>query len=84
MASPQRQSRIYALTESLKGRRLVLIEELSLFFDHAVGVAGHKSFFDDIEDKLVEIAEIDGALESLERHFKTRKGKEATNYDVIP
>lgn len=73
MASPQRQSRIYALKESLKGRQLILIEELTLFFDHAVGVAGHHSFFDDMENKLVEIAEIDGALEALNTHFMEDK-----------
>ena len=70
MPSPQRQSRLYALKENLKGRQLVLIEELTLFLDHPVGVAGHQSFFDDIEDKLVEIAEIDGALDALSKHFK--------------
>ena len=70
MPSPQRQSRLYALTESLKGRQLTLIEELTLFFDHPVGVAGHVSFFDDIERKLLEIADIDGALEALNKHFK--------------
>ena len=67
--SPQRQSRLYALRESLKGRQLVLIEELALFFDHPVGVSGHPSFFDDIERKLLEVADIDGALDALNKHF---------------
>ena len=66
--SPQRQSRLYALRESLKGRQLVLIEELALFFDHPVGVSGHPSFFDDIERKLLEVADIDGALDALNKH----------------
>ena len=70
MPSPQRQSRIYAMQEHLKAHKLMLIEELNLFFDNPVGVAGHPDFFKSIEDKVCELAEYEGALDALQRHFK--------------
>jgi len=70
MASPQRQSRIYAIREHLNAHVLMLKEELELFFDNPVGVAGHPDYFKSIEDKVCELAEYEGALEALDKHFK--------------
>jgi hypothetical protein len=70
MASPQRQSRVYAMQEHLKAHVLMLKEELNLFFDTPVGVAGHPDYFKSIEDKVCELAEYEGALDALQRHFK--------------
>ena len=71
MASPQRQARVYAMQEHLKAHKLMLIEELNLFFDNPVGVAGHPDYFKSIEDKICELAEYDGALEALDKHFSS-------------
>ena len=70
MASPQRQSRIYAIREHMKSHILMLTEELNLFFDNPVGVAGHPDYFKSIEDKVCELAEYQGALDVLESKFK--------------
>ena len=69
MPSPQRQARIYAIHEHLKAHVLMLKEELNLFFDNPVGVAGHPNYFQSIEDKVCELAEYEGALEALDKHF---------------
>ena len=69
MASPQRQSRIYALREHLSSHIKMLIEELNLFFDNPVGVAGHQDYFESIQEKLVKLSEYQGALDALEDHF---------------
>ncbi len=70
MASPQRQARIYAIQEHLKAHVLMLKEELNLFLDHPVGIAGHSDYFKSIEDKVCELAEYQGALDALQAHFK--------------
>lgn len=69
MASPQRQARIYALREHFKAHILMLKEELNLFLDNPVGVAGHPDYFKSIEDKVCELAELEGALDVLDKHF---------------
>ncbi len=69
MASPQRQSRINAIREHYKSHILMLVEELELFFSSPVGIAADKSYFDAIEDKVIELAEYEGALEALDKHF---------------
>ena len=69
MASPQRQARIYAIREHLNAHVLMLKEELNLFFDNPVGVAGHLDYFKSIEDKVCELAEYQGALDVLQAHF---------------
>ena len=67
--SPQRQARVHAMREHLNAHVLMLKEELELFFTNPVGVAGHPDYFKSIEDKICELAEYEGALETLERHF---------------
>ena len=71
MPSPQRQARIFAMREHLNAHVLMLKEELNLFFDNPVGVAGHPDYFKSIEDKVCELAEYQGALDVLQAHFPT-------------
>ena len=47
----------------------MLREELNLFFDNPVAVAGHPDFFHTIEEKLTKLSEYQGALDALEYHF---------------
>lgn len=65
--SPQRQSRLYALKEHINSHILMLTEEVSLFLDNPVGVAGHPDYFKSIEDKIALIAEYEGMLTALNR-----------------
>jgi hypothetical protein len=69
MASPQRQSRLYAVKSHIEGHILMLKEEINLFLDHPVGVAGHKSFLSDIEDNVSLLAEYKGMLAILNEDF---------------
>ncbi len=69
MASPQRQSRLYAVKSHIEGRILMLTEEINLFLDHPVGVAGHKSFLSDIEDNISLLAEYKGMLDVINSDF---------------
>jgi hypothetical protein len=73
MASPQRQARIYAIREHMVSHIAMLKEELNIFFDNPVGVVSDQSYFDHIEDKVVELAEYQGALDALDTHFKEDK-----------
>ena len=47
----------------------MLKEEINLFLDHPVGVAGHKSFISDIEDNISLLAEYKGMLDTIETEF---------------
>ena len=69
MPSPQRQARIYAMREHLNAHVLMLTEELNIFFDCPVGIFAEKSYFEAIEDKLCELAEYKGMLETIEKEF---------------
>lgn len=67
--SNRRQQRIAAIREHLKAHTMMLTEELELFLDNPVGVAGHPNYFQSIEDKLCELSEYQGALDALNQHF---------------
>ena len=69
--SPQRQSRLYAIKEHVNSHILMLTEEVNLFLDHPVGVAGHPDYFKSIEDKIAEIAEYEGILTALTASTRT-------------
>jgi hypothetical protein len=47
----------------------MLKEEINLFLDHPVGVAGHKSFLSDIEDNVSLLAEYQGMLDIIDKDF---------------
>lgn len=63
------KGRVYALEQHLKAHILMLKEELELFFESAVAVPGHPDYFKSVEDKIVELAEYQGALDALKQHF---------------
>ena len=69
MASPQRQSRLYALKEHVTSHIAMLKEEVNIAVDNPIFVAGHGGYFKEIEDKLAQIAEYQGILEVLEKEF---------------
>ena len=72
MASPQRQSRLYAIKSHIEGHILMLTEEINLFLDHPVGVAGHKSFLKDVEDNISLLSEYQGMLDIIEKEFSSK------------
>jgi hypothetical protein len=49
----------------------MLKEEINLFLDHPVGVAGHKSFLKDIEDNISLLAEYQGMLDIINNEFSS-------------
>ena len=69
--SPQRQSRLYAIKEHVSSHILLLTEEVNIFLDNPVGVAGHPDYFKDIEDKIALISEYEGMLTALNRFNPT-------------
>jgi hypothetical protein len=69
MASPQRQSRLYALKEHVTSHIAMLKEEVNIAVDNPIFVAGHSGYFKEIEDKLAQIAEYKGILEVLKEEF---------------
>jgi hypothetical protein len=70
MASPQRQSRLYAIQEHCRAHILMLKEEIQVMIDHPVGVAGHGGFLSEVENKLAEVSEFQGMLDVIEKEFK--------------
>ena len=69
MSSPQRDSRLYSVKSLIESNILVLKEETNLLLDHVVGVAGNKSFIDEIEDNIAQMAEYRSMLETIEKEF---------------
>jgi hypothetical protein len=69
MSSPQRDSRLYSVRSLIESNILVLKEETNLLLDHVVGVAGNKSFIDEIEDNIAQIAEYRSMLDTIETEF---------------
>ena len=67
--SPQRQSRLYAVTEHCRAHILMLSEEINILLDNPVGVAG-PSYLSSVEDKLAELAEYRGMLDVIENEFQ--------------
>ena len=51
----------------------MLKEETNLLLDHVVGVAGNKSFIDQIEDNIAQIAEYTSMLDTIEAEFTNAK-----------
>ena len=68
-SSPQRDSRLYSVKSLIESNILVLKEETNLLLDHVVGVAGNKSFIDEIEDNIAQMAEYRSMLETIEKEF---------------
>lgn len=68
-ASPQRQSRLYAVTEHCRAHALILKEEINILLDNPVGLAGASSLAS-VEDLLAELAEYQTMLDIIEKDFK--------------
>jgi len=73
LPSPQRQARIATMRDHVKSHISMLTEELNIFFDCPVGIVAEKSYFEAIEDKLCELAEYKGMLETIETEFDNGK-----------
>ena len=69
MASPQRQSRLYAIREHAISHIAMLKEEINIAVDNPIFVAGHSGYFKEIEDKLAQIAEYKGIIDVLKEEF---------------
>lgn len=69
MASPQRQSRLYAVAEHCRSHIKMLTEEVELILNHPVFVPGHTGYFKELEDKLDSIAQYKGILEVIDNDF---------------
>jgi hypothetical protein len=69
MASPQRQSRLYAIREHCKSHIGMLKEEVNIMLDNPIFVAGHSGYFKEVEDKLADIHDYQGILTVLETYF---------------
>ena len=67
MASPQRQSRMYAIKSYIEGSILKLHEETELMLNHPT--AGQTSFLSAIEDNLSLIGEYKSMLAVLKDDF---------------
>ena len=63
-------TRVNAIRKHLEAHVLMATEELSILFDHIVGVADHPDYFKTVEDKLCQLSEYQGALDALNQHFK--------------
>jgi hypothetical protein len=66
-ASPQRQSRLYAVKSHIEGHILMLIEETNTMLNHPT--AGTKSFLSQVEDNVSLLAEYKGMLSILNEDF---------------
>lgn len=71
MASPQRQSRLYAVREHCTSHINQLKAEIDMMIDHPMILPGNDhNYFRDIEDKMDEMHSYEGILTILERYFE--------------
>jgi len=64
------KGRVYALMQHLKAQEALLIEELEMLFNSTVPVIpDHTNYFNAVEDKLLDLAEYQGALDALNKNF---------------
>lgn len=69
MPSPQRQSRLYAIREHARAEIALLKEEVNIFLDNPVGVAGHTNPLSDVTDMIDRIAQQQGIVDTIEKEF---------------
>jgi hypothetical protein len=56
--------------QHLKAQEALLIEELEMLFNSTVPVIpDHTNYFNAVEDKLLDLAEYQGALDALNKNF---------------
>ena len=68
-SSPQRDSRLYALRSAAEAEILMLTEEITIFLDHPVGVAGHPHPLTNVSSMLESIAVQQGIIDTIEAKF---------------
>ena len=70
MPSPQRDSRLYAIKEHALAEIGLLKEEINIFLDNPMFIAGHSNPLSDVTDMLERISVQQGIIDAIERDFK--------------
>jgi len=70
MPSPQRDSRLYAIKEHALAEIQLLKEEINIFLNNPMFIAGHNNPLSDVTDMLERISVQQGIIDAIERDFK--------------
>ena len=70
MASPQRDSRLYAIKEHAQAEIQLLKEEINIFLNNPMFIAGHNNPLSDVTDMLERISVQKGIIDVIEKEFK--------------
>ncbi len=70
MPSPQRDSRLYAIKEHALAEIQLLKEEINIFLNNPMFVAGHNNPLSDVADMLERISVQQGIIDVIEKDFK--------------
>ena len=70
MPSPQRDSRLYAIKEHALAEIGLLKEEINIFLDNPMFIAGHSNPLSDVTDMLERISVQQGIIDVIEKDFK--------------
>ena len=70
MPSPQRDSRLYAIKEHSLAEIQLLKEEINIFLNNPMFIAGHNNPLSDVTDMLERISVQQGIIDVIEKEFK--------------
>jgi hypothetical protein len=70
MPSPQRDSRLYAIKEHALAEIQLLKEEINIFLNNPMFIAGHNNPLSDVTDMLERISVQQGIIDVIEKEFK--------------
>ena len=70
MPSPQRDSRLYAIKEHALAEILLLKEEINIFLNNPMFIAGNNNPLTDVTDMLERISVQQGIIDVIEKEFK--------------
>ena len=70
MPSPQRDSRLYAIKEHALAEIQLLKEEINIFLNNPMFIAGHSNPLSDVTDMLERISVQQGIIDVIEKEFK--------------
>ena len=70
MPSPQRDSRLYAIKEHALAEIQLLKEEINIFLNNPMFMAGHTNPLSDVTEMLERISVQQGIIDVVEREFK--------------
>ena len=70
MSSPQRDSRLYAIKEHALAEIQLLKEEINIFLNNPMFIAGHNNPLSDVTDMLERISVQQGIIDVIEKEFK--------------